>query len=94
MKLCSSVLAALVGINGQFQLSKYTVYFTNILDASVTCPNGASLFEVSCTISEGFDIRINESCRKTYFPFIDFTNSFVWGEFSSTLVLSVKLFLA
>lgn len=56
------------------------VTFKQILDASVSCPNGKSLFEVSCTIAEGFDIRINESCRKAYFPFIDFTNSFVWGK--------------
>ena len=46
----------------------------------VTCPNGKELFEVSCTLSDGFDIRINESCRKSYFPFIDFSNSFLWGN--------------
>ena len=46
----------------------------------VTCPNGKDLFEVSCSVSDGFDIRINESCRKSYFPFIDFANSFLWGD--------------
>ena len=48
--------------------------------ASITCPNNKELFEVSCTIADGFDVRINESCRKSYYPFIDFTNSFVWGD--------------
>ena len=50
----------------------------------VTCPSGKKLFEVSCSRSDGFDIRINESCRKSYFPFIDFTNSFVWGDATKT----------
>ena len=48
----------------------------------MSCPNNKELFEVSCTISDGFDVRINESCRKAYFSFIDFTNSFVWGDSS------------
>ena len=46
----------------------------------VTCPSGKELFEVSCTVSDGFDIRINESCRKSYFSFIDFGSSFLWGD--------------
>ena len=54
------------------------------LDPGVTCPDDKELFEVSCSISDGFDVRINESCRKSYFPFIDFTNSFVWGDSSKT----------
>ena len=48
--------------------------------ASITCPNNKELFEVSCTIADGFDVRINDLCRKSYYPFIDFTNSFVWGD--------------
>ena len=49
------------------------------------CPAGAGgaarqLFEVSCTQADGFDIKINEGCRTKHFPFIDFTNSFVWGD--------------
>ena len=39
---------------------------------------------MSCTIANGFDVRINESCRKSYYPFIDFTNSFVWGDPTKT----------
>ena len=38
------------------------------------------LFEVSCTQADGFDIKINEGCRTKHFPFVDFTNSFVWGD--------------
>ena len=56
------------------------IFASMILATSVTCPNNKELFEVSCTISDGFDVRINESCRRAYFPFIDFTNSFVWGD--------------
>ena len=52
----------------------------HISEAAITCANSKQLFEVTCSQADGFDIKINEACRSTYFAFIDFTNSFVWGD--------------
>ena len=47
----------------------------------VRCQNQNELFEVTCSL-DGFMIRINEACRRSFFPFIDFGSSFVWGDAS------------
>ena len=51
-----------------------------MLEATITCANGKELFEVTCSPTDGFDIKINEGCRKSFFSQIDFANSFVWGD--------------
>ena len=49
-----------------------------IIEATIQCAGGKELFEVTCS-PDGFDIKINDACRKSFFPQIDFANSFVWG---------------
>ena len=54
------------------------------LEATIVCANSKELFEVTCSPTDGFDIKINDACRKSYFSQIDFANSFVWGDASIT----------
>ena len=35
---------------------------------------------MTCSAADGFDIKINDACRQSFFPFVDFANSFVWGD--------------
>jgi len=68
MKLASTILAGLAGIS----------------EATIVCANSKELFEVTCSPTDGFDIKINDACRKSYFSQIDFANSFVWGDAAIT----------
>ena len=83
MKLASTILAGLAGLNGKIDSFLDTKTKFN-LDATITCANGKELFEVTCSAFDGFDIKINDACRKSYFSQIDFANSFVWGDSSVT----------
>ena len=85
MKLSSTVIASLTTLASKFYfvclLNSVIIYNS---DASITCANGNNVFEVSCTVSNGFTIVVNEACRKSYFPMVDFANSFVWGDSTVT----------
>ena len=56
----------------------------DFLAFNLSCPDNNQLLLVSCSITDGFDIEINEACRKSNFAFIDFSNSFVWGDPAKT----------
>lgn len=59
-------------------------------DAAIKCDDDKNLFEVDCDVKEGFKITVNDNCRKMYYQFIDFENSFVWGKFSSLYCTVLK----
>ena len=85
MKLSSTLLASLSTLTSKFFLSIFQQLITiNNLDAAITCRNGQDVFEVSCTVDDGFTIIVNEACRQSYFPMVDFANSFVWGDSAVT----------
>ena len=65
-----------------------TESYNTTLSKSGSCQGGEELFQVSCSSVVGFIIEINEACRKIYFPFIDFSSSFVWGD-SSKLTMDL-----
>ena len=50
------------------------------LDAHISCDGGTQLFEVSCDVSSGFTVVVNNACRNKYFTMVDFANSFLWKD--------------
>jgi hypothetical protein len=64
MKLSSAIVAALASVG----------------DAAITCAGTTQLFEVTCDVTDGFKIIVNDNCRKQFFSMVDFENSFIWGS--------------
>ena len=54
---------------------------------TANCPNGKSLFEVSCDTT-GFTVVINENCRSQKFGLVNFANGFLWGEQTVTTMVN------
>ena len=92
MKLSAGVLAALASVGGKCffssEIRSQSKNWLTCLDAAITCPPtggvARKLFEVDCSATDGFKIRINEGCRKTTFTMVDFANSFVWKAATPT----------
>ena len=80
MKQSTNILVIRQVVHPDFQLTHRLLAF------DLSCPDNNQLFEVTCTVTDGFDIKINESCRKSNFDFIDFSSSFVWGDSTKVIM--------
>ena len=90
MKLAATILATLAGVNGELRFFQiiFQQFFT---EATIACATGTQLFEVTCDATNGFDIKINEACRQSHFSFVDFANSFVWGDSTKMSMVDASL---